>query len=510
MRPDYDLCVIGGGINGAGIARDAAGRGLSVLLVEAQDLAQATSSASTKLIHGGLRYLEQGAFGLVRHSLIERDILMRMAPHMVGPLTFVMPHVAGVRPKWMISMGLWLYDRLAGKTKTLRNSEAVKLSGALVGQPLKSEYQDGFQYADCWTDDARLVILNAMDAKIRGAEVMTRTACVQISPVKEHKFWHVRLQDLASGEEFEVSAKKIVNAAGPWVRSILDASNLSSRQTPNVRLIKGSHIIVPRLYEGEHAYLLQQPDKRIVFAIPYEGKFTLIGTTDVPFTGDSHVPVISAEEIDYLCIAVNRFFEKQIQPSDVFSSYSGVRALFDDGNGQAQKVTRDYRLVSESIEGCDILSVFGGKLTTFRVLAKQVVDRIFPSAGNTNWTAKVPLPGGDLPAGGINELLDSLKDAHPYLEASVLARYVRQYGTNAKKLLSGVQSIKDMGRDFGEGLYDVEIFYLIQNEWARTADDILWRRTKLGLHLEKKVRLTLEALMPDYLKKSEEIGAAAQ
>lgn len=503
MRPDYDLCVIGGGINGAGIARDAAGRGLSVILVEAQDLAQATSSASTKLIHGGLRYLEQGAFGLVRHSLIERDALMRIAPHMVTPLTFVMPHVAGVRPKWMISLGLWLYDRLAGKKKTLRNSEAVNLASALVGQSLKPEYKDAFQYADCWTNDARLVVLNAMDARLRGAEIMTRTACVHLSAVKEHQVWHIKLKDMASGEGFEISAKKVVNAAGPWVRTVLDGSGIASAQTPNIRLIKGSHIIVPRLYDGGHAYLFQQPDKRIVFAIPYEGKFTLIGTTDVPFSGDSLSAVISEQEIEYLCTAVNRFFKQQIKAQDVFSSYSGVRALFDDGSGAAQKVTRDYKLITEKINGCEILSVFGGKLTTYRVLALQALEKLFPSAGNENWTAKVPLPGGDIPEGDVDGFLQTLLSDYPFMDRAVLERYVRYYGTNARKLLHGVNSIKDMGRDFGEGLYDREIFYLIKYEWAKTADDILWRRTKLGLHLEKKIRLTLEALMPDYLKKEE-------
>lgn len=509
MQADYDLCVIGGGINGAGIARDAAGRGLSVLLVEAQDLAQGTSSASTKLIHGGLRYLEQGELNLVRHSLAEREILMGVAPHLVRPMEFVMPHVDGLRPKWMISLGLWLYDHIGGHS-SLKKSVAVSLHDGLVGQPLKKNYRDGFQYSDCWGDDSRLTVLNAMDAKSRGAEILTRTACVKLSPVQGFGHWHILLKDMISMDEFEVSARMVVNAAGPWVRSILDASALSSSQTPNVRLVKGSHIIIPKLYDGAHAYLLPQMDKRIVFAIPYEEKFTLVGTTDEVFEGDAMTAAISAAEKKYLCDAINHFFEKQVQENDIFRTYSGVRALFDDGEKQAQKITRDYRLVLDNSKGAPILSVFGGKLTTYRVLARQAVDKITGEIANANWTSKNPLPGGDILTGGLDEMAEDISNNYAFLDKATILRYVHSYGSCVYSLLQGVSTQRDMGRDFGSGLYEVEVLYLIRHEFAKTAEDILWRRSKLGLHLEKKSKLALEAAMPDFLKKaSEEVGSIA-
>jgi len=495
MKPDYDLCIIGGGINGVGIAREAAGRGLSVLLVEAQDLAQGTSSSSTKLIHGGLRYLEMGEFRLVRESLKEREVLLKAAPHIIKPLEFVLPHVAGLRPKWMIGIGLWMYDHLAGRKK-LSKSSAVSLNDALIGEPLLSSYRDGFKYSDCWADDARLVVLNAMDAKARGAEILTRTACMQIGMMHGTDFWYVRLKDLKSGDEFQISAKKIVNAAGPWVRGVLEASNLANESTPKVRLVKGSHMIVPRLYDGDQAYILQQPDKRIVFVIPYEQEFSLIGTTDEPFEGDAMKPVISDKERDYLCAAVNRFFQKVVRPEDAPWTYSGVRALFDDGKGEARKITRDYKLHLDTSHGAPILSVFGGKLTTYRTLSVHAVDKIAGSRKNRNWTAKVPLPGGDMPA----DFVERQRKFYPFLPEDVLVRYIRSYGTCMKTMLMGIGNLKDMGRDFGGGLYEAEVLYLINHEFAKSAEDILWRRTKLGLHLEKKSMLSLESAMPDYLK----------
>ncbi len=498
MQADYDLCVIGGGINGAGIARDAAGRGLSVLLVEAQDLAQGTSSASTKLIHGGLRYLEQGEFGLVRHSLAEREVLMGIAPHLVRPMEFVMPYVAGLRPKWMISLGLWLYDHIGGRS-SLKKSCAVSLQDGLIGGPLQKKYRDGFQYSDCWGDDSRLTVLNAVDAKARGADILTRTACVQLAPVQDFGHWHVRLKDLKTMDEFQVSARMVINASGPWVRAILDTSNLSSTDTPKIRLIKGSHIIIPKLFDGVHAYLLPQPDKRIVFAIPYEEKFTLVGTTDEVYDGDAMAASISDLEKKYLMDAINRFFEKQTNEPDIIRTYSGVRALFDDGAKQAQKITRDYRLVLNTSLGAPILSVFGGKLTTYRVLARQAVDKITGDTANANWTSKSPLPGGDILAGGFDDMLDELSKKYPFLDAGVILRYVHSYGSRAHDILRGVKTIRDMGRDFGSGLYEVEVLYLIRHEFAKTAEDILWRRSKLGLHLEKKSKIALEAAMPDYL-----------
>ena len=499
MKPDYDLCVIGGGINGVGIAREAAGRGLSVILVEAQDLAQGTSSASTKLIHGGLRYLEMGEFKLVRESLKEREILMRAAPHLVVPLEFVLPHVSGLRPKWMIGLGLWFYDHLAGRKK-LSKSSAVSLRDSLLGEPLQDTCRDGFKYSDCWTDDSRLVALNALDAKARGAEILTRTACVQIGMMHGSSVWYVSLKDFKTGDEFQISAKMVVNAAGPWVRGILEASNLVREQTPKVRLVKGSHMIVPRLHDGDHAYILQQPDKRVVFVIPYQEHYSLIGTTDEPFEGDAAKPVISQKEREYLCDAVNRFFMRQIEPSDAPWTYSGVRALLDDGSGEDRMVTRDYKLDLDTSRAAPILSVFGGKLTTYRKLSEHAVDKITGQTKNHGWTAKAPLPGGDIENGNMEAFEAKQQKLYPFLPEDVLQRYVRSYGTRMNVILEGVENLREMGRDFGGGLFEAEIVYLVNHEFAKSAEDILWRRTKLGLHLEKKSMLALESAMPDYLK----------
>lgn len=499
MQADYDLCIIGGGINGAGIAREAAGRGLSVLLVEAQDLAQGTSSASTKLIHGGLRYLEFGEFRLVRESLIERENLLRIAPHLVHPMEFVMPWVPDLRPRWMISLGLWLYDHIGGK-RSLMRSASFKLRDSLTGEPLSDQYADAFKYSDCWTDDSRLVALNAMDAKKRGAEILTRTACMRIQKAAGENFWHVRLCDIASGDEFQISARMIVNAGGPWVRAIMDASGLARPETPRVRLVKGSHIVVPRLYNGDHAYLLQQPDKRIVFAIPYHDAYTLIGTTDEPFTGDAFKPVITDAEKTYLCNAANRFFRMQINHADIRWTYSGVRALFDNGAGDARTVTRDFRLDLDTAHGPPILSVFGGKLTTYRALAERAVDKITGDRKNGGWTAKAPLPGGDIPGGDFRAFTAKQVSKYAFLPADIVARYARSYGTQMDVLLKGRSSLRAMGRDFGGGLYEAEVLYLIEHEFARSAEDILWRRSKLGLFGEKKTAIALEAAMPDYLK----------
>jgi glycerol-3-phosphate dehydrogenase len=499
MRPDYDLCVIGGGINGVGIAREAAGRGLSVLLVEAQDLAQATSSASTKLIHGGLRYLEMGEFRLVRESLKERKVLMHAAPHIVTPLEFVMPWVANLRPKWMIGLGLKIYDRLGG-AGALPRSSAVSLRSSLLGEPLKDVFADGFKYADCWADDARLVILNAMDAKKRGAEILTRTACIRMEAIRDVKLWHVHLKDLKSAEEFQISARMVVNVAGPWVRALLEASDLVRPETPRLRLVKGSHIVVPRLYEGDHAYILQQPDKRVVFAIPYEREYTLIGTTDEPFAGDAMKSAISPAEKAYLCDAVNRFFGHQVTEEEIVWTYSGVRSLFDDGARDAREVTRDYRFDLDASRGVPILSVFGGKLTTYRSLSERAVDKITGERRNSGWTVKSFLPGGDFANGDFAAFLESQRRKYKFLPDDVLGRYARSYGTQMDVLLGGIDSIKGLGRDFGGGLYEAEILYLVHHEFAQTAEDILWRRSKLALHVEKRTALALEAAMPEYLK----------
>ncbi len=499
IKPDYDLCVIGGGINGAGIARDAAGRGLSVLLVEAQDLAQGTSSASTKLIHGGLRYLEQGEFKLVRESLKERETLMTIAPHLVTPMEFVLPHVSGLRPKWMIGLGLWLYDHLGGRRK-ISKSSAVSLHDSLLGESLQDSYRDGFKYSDCWADDARLVVLNAMDAKLRGAEILTRTACMQMGMLHGTDFWYVQLKDLKSGDEFQISARMVVNAAGPWVRGLLEASNLTKEETPKVRLVKGSHIIVPRLHDADHAFIFQQPDKRVVFAIPYEEKYTLIGTTDEAFDGDAMKATISDGEKQYLCAAVNRFFNAQTSSEDILWTYSGVRALFDDGTNEAQKITRDYRLEMDNSRASPILSVFGGKLTTYRALAQHAVDKITGKAKGAGWTRKVHLPGGDIPKGNMADFISKQASKYKFLPSDLLKRYAHTYGTRMDVMLEKADSIKSMGRDFGGDLYSVEVEYLVDHEFAKTAEDILWRRTKLGLHVEKRTVISLETAMPDYLK----------
>lgn len=504
MEPDYDLCIIGGGINGAGIARDAAGRGLSVLLIEAQDLSQGTSSSSTKLIHGGLRYLEQYDFKLVRESLKEREILMNIAPHLVHPLEFIMPHVKGLRPRWMIGMGLWLYDHIGGEKK-LPPSDSVGLTDSFIGQPLRGEYGDGFRYYDCWTDDSRLVVLNAIDAKARGAEILTRTACMGLSRLNnDTPYWYVHLKDLKSSDEFQVSARMVVNAGGPWVRGILDISGLTDDVTPKVRLVKGSHLVIPRLYEGDHAYLLQQPDGRIVFTIPYENEFTLVGTTDENYDGDPAVPIISEAEKTYLCEAVNRFFKTQITPAHAPWTYSGVRALVEDGASSSQKVTRDYKLHFDDTRGAPLLSVFGGKLTTYRILSEQVVDKamevVAPGKKSRPWTAKAPLPGGNIDDKGFAVFAAGKINQYKFLPVDVVTRYCRAYGTRIDILLDGVTNIRGMGRDFGGGFYEKEIFYLLNHELAQNLDDILWRRTKLGLHLEKKTLVALEALMPEYLK----------
>ncbi len=505
MEPDYDLCIIGGGINGAGIARDAAGRGLSVLLVDAQDISQGTSSASTKLIHGGLRYLEQYDIKLVRESLKERETLMGIAPHLVHPLEFIMPQVKGVRPKWMVGAGLWLYDHL-GASKKLPASGPVGFKDSFIGEPLQGKYVEGFRYYDCWTDDSRLVVHNVIDAKARGAEILTRTACMGIARLEDTPFWYIHLKDLKRSDEFQISARMVVNAAGPWVRGILEASDLVNRETPKVRLVKGSHLIVPKLYEGDHAYLLQQPDSRVVFAIPYEGDYTLIGTTDEAFEGDAAKPVISESEKTYLCDAANRFFKTEIRPADAPWTYSGVRALVDDGANAAQKVTRDYRLHLDTSQGAPLLSVFGGKLTTYRILSEQVVDKavalISPSQKRKAWTRKSPLPGGDIKNGDFQEFVVSKIDEYKFLPADVVTRYARAYGTRIDLLLDGITTLRGMGRDFGGGLYEKEVFYLLNHELAKNSDDILWRRSKLGLHLEKKSILSLEAAMPDILKQA--------
>ncbi len=508
---DYDLCVIGGGINGTGVARDAAGRGLNVLLVEAQDLASATSSASTKLVHGGLRYLEHYEFKLVQESLRERETLLNAAPHIIWPLKFVLPHDNHLRPYWMIKLGMFLYDRLSGRKK-LSKSEALDFATNPLADPLSDKYARGFSYSDCWVEDARLVTLNAMDAKEKGATVMTRTACVNLQPTQDKSGWQVHLQDVRNGDEFQVTAKTVINAAGPWVRGLLDGSQLTtedepySAYVPNVRLVKGSHIVVPKLYVGDHTYILQQKDGRIIFTIPYEENYTLIGTTDKPFDGDASAVEIDQDEIDYLCNAVNQSFKKQITPNDVVWTYSGVRSLIDDGQENASKVTRDYKLYMDERFGPPLLSVFGGKITTYRALAEHAVDRlrtIFPKHKMKPWTVKASLPGGDILKADFDGFIKKQTARYTFLNKKLLYRYARAYGTRMDVLMEGVNKTKDLGENFGDHVFEAEIKYLIRHEFVTDLDDALWRRSKLGLHISDKTKQSLVEKFPDLLTKYE-------
>jgi glycerol-3-phosphate dehydrogenase len=493
-RIDCDVLVVGGGINGAGIARDASGRGLRVVLSEKDDLAQHTSSASSKLIHGGLRYLEQYHFGLVRKALAEREVLLKSGPHIMRPLRFVMPHStgAGMRPAWMIRAGLFLYDHLA-RRDFLPGSEALSLPGHPAGSPLQPHFTRAFAYSDAWVDDARLVVLAAVDARERGASILTRTRCTQL--VREPQRWIATLQ--GADETLRVHARCVVNAAGPWAADFLGLAQGSGRTPRTLRLVKGSHIVVPRLFAHDSAYILQQPDGRIVFAIPYEGQFTLVGTTDVDYQGDLDRVAIGDAELDYLCEAVNRAFAQRIGVKDVVWSYAGVRPLIEDASGNASSASRDYRLETDCA-GAPLLSVFGGKVTTFRKLAEQAVDWIAPALGRRvpGWTDKACLPGGDLfgrqpSARGVREFeawTRTRQQQYAALPPALVSRYARAYGTRLGAMLGHCRSRADLGEEIVPGLFEVEADWLVRQEWAQTADDMLWRRTKLGLHLPHQAR----------------------
>jgi glycerol-3-phosphate dehydrogenase len=494
---DCDLLVVGGGINGAGIARDAAGRGLSVVLCEKDDLASHTSSASTKLIHGGLRYLEHYEFSLVRKALIEREVLLRAAPHIMWPLRFVMPQDKGQRPGWMIRAGLFLYDGLA-RRELLPGSRGVDLRHHMAGKPLKAEFARGFVYSDGWVDDARLVVLNAVDAAEKGAQVFTRTRCE--SAQRNGQLWSARLRT-AGGKGIEVNARCLVNATGPWTAHFLQ----TAAQRPSeksLRLIKGSHIVVKRLFDHPYAYIFQHPDGRIVFAIPYEHDFTLIGTTDIDYHGDTDKVAIDQDEIVYLCDLASRYFRKPIAPADVVWTYSGVRPLVEDEASNASAVTRDYRLELD-MEGAPLLSVFGGKITTFRKLAEEAVDMLARElpVRRGSWTADTCLPGGDLYGAQPDKrsvlefdgFVHEMQSKYLWLPAATVARYARAYGTRIHKLLAGRSCIADMGDEIAPGLFAAEVDYLMQQEWAADAADILWRRSKLGLHLPADTEARLNA-----------------
>jgi glycerol-3-phosphate dehydrogenase len=477
----YDLLVIGGGINGVGIARDAAGRGLSVLLVEKDDLGAHTSSASSKLIHGGLRYLELFEFRLVAESLAEREVLLRTAAHLVRPVRFIMPHVPELRPRWMIRIGLFLYDHLGRRTR-LPGSHAVRLDRPPYSAGLKPEYRHGFIYSDCCVDDARLVVANARDARARGARIRTHTEC--IAAKREGGLWRAQLRGREGA--LEVAARAIVNAAGPWVKAVLN-ERLHQPSRDNVRLVRGSHIVVPRLYEGEHAFILQNDDRRVVFMIPYEERFTLVGTTDVPHDGDPSRPEASAAEVEYLCRAANRYLRRAVSPSEVLWRYAGVRPLYDDGSASPSAVTRDYVLRLDTDQGAaPVLSVFGGKITTYRRLAEHAIEKFapwFPAMGPA-WTADAPLPGATPPAGDVSRFLQRLEERHPQLPQPLLRALARRHGALAYDVLGNAAAVADLGAHFGAELYAREIDYLVEQEWAVSAEDVLWRRTKAGLGLD--------------------------
>jgi len=497
---EFDLLIIGGGINGAGIARDAAGRGHSVLLCEQGDLAQATSSASTKLIHGGLRYLEYYEFRLVREALIERERLLAMAPHIIWPLRFVLPHERHLRPAWLVRLGLFFYDHLGGR-KRLPASEGLRFDGRGFGEALKPSFTRGFAYSDCWVQDARLVVLNAMSARDHGATILTRTRFLGAERVRGE--WQAELEDVETGAKRRVTARILVNAAGPWVAQVLGQAGQQTDK--HVRLIKGSHIVVPRLYEGAHAHMLQNADRRIVFTIPYEQGFTLIGTTDVPFTGDPAKVEIAQDEIDYLCACVSKYFVRQVTPADVVWTYAGVRPLYDDAAENAAAVTRDYVLDLEG-ETAAVLSVFGGKITTYRRLAEHALEKLAPFLGaGKSWTSGETLPGGDIADLDVERLLAGLQARYPFLPPEVARRLVRTYGTRVPRILGDARSLEDLGEDFGAGLRAAELDYLATEEWARSADDVLWRRSKLGLHVPAGAGERIEA----YFRKARQVRDAS-
>ena len=490
-----DLLVIGGGVNGVGIANDAAGRGLSVVLCEKGDLGGATSSASSKLIHGGLRYLEHYEFKLVRESLSEREVLLAKAPHIIRPLTFVLPHQNELRPAWLIRLGLFLYDHLARHPR-LPNSGGVRLDEHAWGAPLRRHVKNGFFYSDCWVDDARLVILNALQAKERGAAIRPRT---EVTAAKRaHGHWSVTAHDHRSGETRTFSARAIVNAAGPWAGQVLE---FLSGRTPDksVRLVKGSHIVVPRLHDGPQAYILQHTDGRIVFVLPFEQDFSLIGTTEVALQGDLDRIEASPEEITYLCDVANAYFQTETRVGDVVWSYTGVRPLFDDKAASASAVTRDYVLdydVGKAGEA-PVLSVFGGKITTYRRLAEKVLKTLsstFPGMGAA-WTGTAPLPGGTMPEDGFAGLMRSLQLRYPALDRTFLESVARRHGNRTTDVLGDARTTDDLGRHFGWTLYAREVDYLMAHEWAVTSEDVLWRRTKAGLHCGEKAGLEVEAYM---------------
>lgn len=480
----FDLAIIGGGINGCGIARDAAGRGNSVFLCEMNDLASGTSSWSTKLVHGGLRYLEYYEFRLVREALIEREILWQIAPHIIRPLRFVLPHHSGLRPAWLLRLGLFLYDHIGGR-HLLPPTRSVDLVHDEVGKPLiANRYKRGFEYSDCFVDDARLVVLTARDAADRGAEIRTRSRAVEIRQVDG--IWHVTVESTISGARTTIQARALVNAGGPWVEQVLSSgSGVNARA--KVRLVQGSHIVVRKLYEHDRAYMFQNADGRIIFVIPYQDDFTLIGTTDRDYDGDPAKVKASDEEIQYLCASASEYLKKPVLPKDVVWTYSGVRPLYDDGASEAKAATRDYVFELDTPGGAPLLSIYGGKITTYRRLSEEALERLAPylrsKKEKEGWTGKAPLPGGDMDVSAVAALTAELVRKYPFLSPAHAGRLAHAYGTRATKLLGNAKSLADLGQSFGATLTESEVRYLMSNEWACTAEDVVWRRSKLGLRL---------------------------
>ncbi|MCG8491607.1 MAG: glycerol-3-phosphate dehydrogenase [Sneathiellales bacterium] len=493
---EFDLFIVGGGINGCGIARDAVGRGFSVALCEKKDLACGTSSGSTKLVHGGLRYLEHYEFRLVREALSEREVLWKMAPHIIWPLRFVLPHHSGLRPSWFLRLGLFIYDHIGGR-KQLPPTKTLNLKTDQVGDPLKGQFVKGFEYSDCWVDDARLVVLNAMDAKAKGARIETRTECVDVR--RENGIWQITTKDLATGEQKVTTAKLLINASGPWVDRFLNTS-LGDNSAKNVRLVQGSHIVVPKMFDHDRCYIFQNEDDRIIFAIPYEQDYTLIGTTDHDFEGELDNIGISDFEIGYLCDAASEYFNKPVTREDVVWTYSGVRPLYDDGASKAQEATRDYVLRQDGkSDEAQLLNVFGGKITTYRRLAESMMEKIEAILGKkaAAWTESSTLPGGDFAENAFESLVNEISLKYSFLEQKTVLRLARSYGTNASVILENCSEMKDLGQDFGAGLFEKEVLYLIENEWAKAADDIVWRRSKLGIRMTKDQIAALDKWMSE-------------
>lgn len=515
----HDLVIIGGGINGCGIARDAAGRGLSVVLCEKGDLASATSSASTKLFHGGLRYLEYFEFRLVREALIERETLLRAMPHISWPMRFVLPYhkdmrfesdtptskflsflmpwMKGRRPSWLIRLGLFLYDNLGGR-KILPATSTLALTGSPEGAPLQDRFEKAYEYSDCWVEDSRLVVLNARDAEAHGAQINTRAEVV--SAQVQDGIWQVTVK--TESETKHIRAKMLVNAAGPWVGDVIHGK-LRLNSCENVRLVRGSHIVTQKLFDHDKCYFFQGSDGRIIFAIPYEQDFTLIGTTDADHDDPARTPECTPEERDYLCNFASQYFKRAVTPDDVVWSYSGVRPLYDDGASSATAATRDYTLKIDRSAGAPVLNIFGGKITTYRRLAESALEQIGTvlPLHKSDWTAGVPLPGGNFPHDGVAELVESLRHDYPFLSDFWARRLVRAYGTEARAVLGDASSATDLGEDFGATLTEAEVAWLMAREYARNAKDVLWRRSKLGLRLDKMQAEALDKWMAHNLNK---------